>query len=88
MFFRILLFIVGFWFVQRFLGLLLGGARRQSRPPEPPSSRGEESNRMVKDPVCGMYLDSRLAIQASGKEGILYFCSRECRDKFKSQPVG
>lgn len=40
---------------------------------------------MVKDPVCGMYLDPRLAIRDEMK-GTYYFCSEQCRDQFMSNP--
>ena len=36
----------------------------------------------VKDPVCGMYMDPRLAIRQSGKEGDVFFCSEECRRRY------
>jgi len=40
----------------------------------------------VKDPVCGMYMDPRLAIRLEFKNGSFYFCSDECRQKFLSKP--
>ncbi len=83
---RILLFFSALWIVQRFLGLLMGGHRRAAGPAAG-TSKPQESNRMVKDPVCGMYLDSRLAIQISAKDGTQYFCSQECRNKYTSNPV-
>jgi YHS domain-containing protein len=43
---------------------------------------------MVKDPVCGMYLDPHLAVKYSGKEGELYFCTEECRKKYLDGPAG
>jgi YHS domain-containing protein len=39
----------------------------------------------VKDPVCGMYMDPRLAIRLRRQqEGDLYFCSEECRRRYLS----
>jgi YHS domain-containing protein len=37
---------------------------------------------MVKDPMCGMYMDPRLAVKADYKQEKLYFCSEACRQKF------
>jgi YHS domain-containing protein len=37
---------------------------------------------MVKDPVCGMYMDSRLAVRMEDRKEVVYFCSEECRKKY------
>lgn len=37
---------------------------------------------MVKDPVCGMYMDPRLAVTHKANHGVFYFCSEACKDKF------
>jgi YHS domain-containing protein len=37
---------------------------------------------MVKDPQCGIYVATDLAIRTRTKDTNLYFCSEECRDKF------
>ena len=54
-----------------------GGKIRHRRGHDRPATRGE-----VKDPVCGMYMDPRLAIRHSGKEGDVFFCSDECRQRY------
>jgi YHS domain-containing protein len=43
---------------------------------------------MVKDPVCGMYMDSRLAIRLENQSEAIFFCSEECRKKFLSKSAG
>jgi len=40
---------------------------------------------MVKDPQCGMYLAPELALEVRRPEGSLYFCSRECREKYAKE---
>jgi uncharacterized protein len=37
---------------------------------------------MVKDPMCGMYMDPRLAVVHKKNNGVFYFCSEECKNKF------
>jgi YHS domain-containing protein len=37
---------------------------------------------MVKDPVCGMYMDSRLAVRFEEGGETVFFCSEECKSKF------
>ena len=75
---RILAFLGVLWLLRSFLSLLRGPAAGspQARPKEPVSGN------TVKDPVCGMYLDPRLAIRVPGKDGDVYFCSEECRRRY------
>jgi Cu+-exporting ATPase len=42
---------------------------------------------LVKDPICGMDVEPvNAAARAQGKDGVLYFCSLRCRDKFLANP--
>lgn len=42
----------------------------------------------VKDPVCGMELDTRKAAAKAGHQGkTYYFCSSSCEQKFRSNPI-
>ena len=41
-----------------------------------------ESGEMVKDPVCGTYVEKDSAITVRNGEQTLYFCSYECRNKY------
>ena len=83
---RFLLFVSAIWIVQRALGFLF---RTPSKGPRPESQQanGPGTNKMVKDPVCGMYLDPRLAVSFKNRNETIYFCSEECLRKFKENPV-
>jgi hypothetical protein len=50
-------------------------AAPSSRPSRRASGTG---GKLVKDPVCGMYVAEARALQAGGS----FFCSDECRQKF------
>jgi uncharacterized protein len=76
--FRILFLVFVVWLVRRFLATILRAFKR----PGPTSNATGTRNLMVKDPVCGMYMDSRLAIRLQSKNEVLYFCSEECRKKY------
>jgi len=56
-----------------------------------PSSRAPgipTAEALKKDPVCGTYLAPSSAIQKAVGGVTYYFCSPECRDKFRpSQPL-
>jgi YHS domain-containing protein len=42
---------------------------------------------IVRDPVCGMELDEPRTFTQHEYDGqIYYFCSTECREKFKTDP--
>jgi len=46
------------------------------------------ANPMVKDPVCGMYMDSRLAVRLDSRSEAFYFCSEECKKKYLNRSTG
>lgn len=52
------------------------------------SAEQPKSADLVKDPVCGMMIDSETAKGGSFtyKEETFYFCNSKCRDKFQAQP--
>jgi YHS domain-containing protein len=81
---RFILFIVIFYFIKSLLNLLFGGRRRidprSSRRPQ--STTPAISGHTAKDPVCGMYVATSLALPAAGKGETLYFCSEKCRDEY------
>jgi YHS domain-containing protein len=47
----------------------------------PPASPGGELKR---DPVCGTYVSEATAIRKLANGQTHYFCSSECRDKFRA----
>ena len=58
------------------------GPRAAIRQPEMEGAVDKVDDVMVKDPVCEVYFPKRngFRFKLGGKE--LYFCSKECRDKF------
>jgi YHS domain-containing protein len=52
----------------------------QPMPERPPTvvAGGE----LKKDPVCGTYISTSLAVTRTVKGELVYFCSNECRNKF------
>ena len=51
-----------------------------SGPRALPSPAGGE---LKKDPVCGTFISTATALQKRSGGEVYYFCSTECRDKFK-----
>ena len=58
------------------------GPRSAIRQPEMGGAVDKVDDVMVKDPVCEVYFPKRngFRFKLGGKD--LYFCSKECRDKF------
>ncbi|HUG42866.1 MAG TPA: YHS domain-containing protein [Acidobacteriota bacterium] len=88
------------WLLRLFLVLLLLTLIRRFfsrlfRPSQGGSGSSDGSTRaggvravegkMVKDPQCGMYVASTLALNAKRRGEVFYFCSEECRDRFLQQ---
>ena len=78
---RILLVILAFWLIRRFLGVFVG-----YRKPAASNKTADAGKNMVKDPVCGMYMDPRLAVKYKINNGIFYFCSEKCKNDFLNTP--
>lgn len=55
--------------------------RTVQQPQSPPVPLGGE---LKKDPVCGTYVSAATALQEKIKGETVYFCSKECREKFKA----
>jgi len=75
--FRIVLFILAIWIVWQLLSTFLVKNRNASS-----KKQSTSGGNMVKDPICGMYMDPRLAVKYETKTGVFYFCSTECKKKF------
>jgi YHS domain-containing protein len=56
-------------------------ARTSGREAAAPSAPGGE---LKKDPVCGTYVASSSGITDRSHGEVLYFCSEECRKKYRA----
>ena len=79
-FVRALLIVFALWVLRRVLGMLFGEPQKQDQTRR--EDKRISSNKTVRDPVCGMYMDPRLAVRLEGKNETFYFCSDECRKKY------
>jgi YHS domain-containing protein len=81
---RILAFFGVLWVLRRLLGMFIA---KSSKPAKPDATASSPTN-TVKDPVCGMYMDPRLAIHLQRLGKNLYFCSEECQRKYLDGEAG
>ncbi len=79
---RLLIFVAALFVIRIVLNMFFGRGRIRHQDGMPKAAGGPETKRMVKDPVCGMYMDPRLALHVGNRRGDHYFCSEECRRKF------
>jgi len=54
--------------------------------PRPFDKSGGRIEEMMQDPVCGTYVPASQAVTLTREKETFYFCSVECRDKFKQIP--
>ena len=83
---RIFLFVCALWFVRRLLSVFFGGDGKKVKPDNFADRLAKPASDTVKDPVCGMYMDPRLAVRLEKGKGTLYFCSEECKRQFLDKP--
>lgn len=77
-----LLPIILFLLLRNMLRGFFSGTQRAVRQPQaPPAPVGGE---LKKDPVCGTYVSIATAVRENVKGETVYFCSAECRAKYKS----
>ena len=84
---RLALFVVLAIFVARAFWRLVdgfvegvAGPRQRGRSQAP--TRGVQ---MVRDPVCGTYVIPDRALALSDGSGRVFFCSANCRDKYRAR---
>ena len=77
--------LVAVYLVRQVLAILassfkggFGGSAKSS------SSAGGTIGELKKDPVCGTFISTETAFQKAVGGETMYFCSKECRDKYKS----
>ncbi len=75
---RILLVVLILVLLRYFMVALKGSSKKAGSK----GNSARSANQMVKDPVCGMYMDSRLAVRLEESEKAFYFCSEECKKKY------
>jgi YHS domain-containing protein len=65
--------------VLRGLRIFLHAFFRGGRPGPPARGRGAREEEMVRDPVCGTWVDRRLALPARRGGETVAVCSEQCR---------
>ena len=80
-----------FFWMMRKGGCGAGHGGHDSGGGEGHSGHGEEEERktpgMVKDPVCGMFVDPKNSLSSRHMNATFYFCSQACKDKFSGEPM-
>ncbi len=76
-FFGLLLFFL-FYLYRKLMGFLRLSSSSSSSPPP-------ITGQVHKDPQCGIYVAEELALKAPARGQQYYFCSAECRDRFRAE---
>ena len=83
--FRVLIVLYALWLLRRLIASLAGTGKRKSAPAAGQGRNEATANLTVKDPICGMYMDPRLAMRVDKGKDSFFFCSNECKQKYLSQ---
>jgi YHS domain-containing protein len=62
---------------------IFGAASSGQAGPGPRSAPLPKAEELKRDPVCGTFIAPSTAFQKAVKGQTYYFCSMECRDKFR-----
>jgi len=75
---RILLFVLAGVLAYTLFRRLIGGPSRHRAP----NMDDDRIGRLVQDPQCQVYVDSKEAVSRKVRGETHYFCSRECADAY------
>lgn len=68
--------------------ILHGFSEMMKTPPATPQSAGRPNvpvaGELKKDPVCGTYVSTASAFKNTAGAETIYFCSRDCQDRYRS----
>lgn len=72
--------------VRSIIGIVLKGFADLFKPAESPAKKPSvpAGGELKKDPVCGTFISTATSLQKRIGGETYYFCSADCRDKFKS----
>ena len=65
--------------------LFLGDKKKREMEREKTAKSKVATGELVKDPVCGAYVDKEGTIRVKEGDKVHTFCSYECRDKYLKQ---
>jgi uncharacterized protein len=84
---RFLLLLVFFAVIRAVVTTIARLFNQTFRPPAPPPGRqaanGQIGGELRQDPVCGTFVPTASSINKTVNGELVYFCSVDCRDKFK-----
>ena len=71
--------------VRSVVGIITKAISGLADPPKSPGNRASvpTGGELKKDPVCGTFIATQTALTKSVGGTTYYFCSSECREKFK-----
>lgn len=84
--FELILTVLVITLLRSVIGILAKGVFHPSAPAASPGRRPSvpAGGELKKDPVCGTFISTSTAIQKKIHGETYYFCSADCRDKFKA----
>jgi YHS domain-containing protein len=77
-----LLPLLVFLLLRSLLRSVFAALRPAARPAAQPRQTVQSGGVLKKDPVCGTYVSTNTAVTRTVDGELIYFCSKECAEKF------
>lgn len=85
MLFRLLIFAILGFVIYRAVKSWLNSTGHPDDHNDPRVNSQAVDDVMIKDPICGKYFAQRNGVALDASREVIYFCSRECRDRYAAQ---
>ena len=72
-----------FWFIRSLFRGMNSSTSPARQQRDDSASRVSPGGELKKDPVCGTYVSTASSVSRKIGGEMVYFCSAECRDRFK-----
>jgi YHS domain-containing protein len=81
---EILLPLLVFLVIRAVFKSLIGSSSRPAKPRRPDPPTVETGGELKRDPVCGTYVSTTASVSRTVAGQTIYFCSKECRDRYRA----
>jgi YHS domain-containing protein len=83
---EVVLPILFFTLLRAVVRSIFSGVKTAATPQTTPrqSSHVQLGGELKKDPVCGIYVSTAVAVTKNIDGQLVHFCSKECRDKYRA----
>jgi YHS domain-containing protein len=79
---KALIFLLAVFVVYR---LFMNDRNKKKKDGQQEKEKLIATGEMVKDPICGTYIDRESSVTVRNGDAVIHFCSYDCRNKYINQ---